>query len=83
MLASNLPVAVLAATAPVSIVVALNFALKGTVQGYILGAMAITALGYLRCLSLRIFTTALTTIEARAETRRADRRTRTGPRQIG
>ena len=68
MLASNLPAAVLAATAPVSIAVALHFALKGTVQGYILGAMAITALGYFALLALRIFTTALTTIEARAET---------------
>ena len=34
MLASNLPAAVLAATAPISIAVALQFALKGTVQGY-------------------------------------------------
>ena len=68
MLASNLPAAVLAATAPVSIAVALNFVLRGTVQGYILGAMAVAVLGYFALLALRIFTTALTTIEARAET---------------
>jgi two-component system cell cycle sensor histidine kinase PleC len=67
MLASNLPAAVMAATAPVSIAVALNFVLGKSVHGYILGGMAITALIYFSMLAMRIYSTALATIEARAE----------------
>ena len=67
MLASNLPAAVMAATAPVSVAVALNFILTGSVHGYILGGMALTALVYFSMLALRIYSTALATIEARAE----------------
>ena len=67
MLASNIPAAVVAATAPVAIAVALNFLLMHTVQGYVLGAMAITALIYFSMLAFRIYTGSLATIEARAE----------------
>jgi len=67
MLASNIPAAVVAATAPVAIAVALNFILTGTIQGYVLGAMAITALIYFSMLAYRIYTTSLASIEARAE----------------
>jgi two-component system cell cycle sensor histidine kinase PleC len=67
MLASNLPAAVVAATAPVSIAVALNFLLERTVHGYVLGAMALAAWVYFSLLALRIYSTALSTIEARAE----------------
>jgi len=67
MLASNIPAAVVAATAPVAIAVALNFFLTQTIQGYILGAMALTALVYFSLLAYRIYTTSLASIEARAE----------------
>ncbi|MGZ5829958.1 MAG: histidine kinase dimerization/phospho-acceptor domain-containing protein, partial [Xanthobacteraceae bacterium] len=67
MLASNLPAAVMAATAPVTVAVALNFILTGTVHGYILGGMALTALVYFSLLALRMYSTALATVEARAE----------------
>src|SRR6266850_7137443 len=43
MLASSVPVAVIAATVPVSAAVALDFALRGNLNYYILGIMAITA----------------------------------------
>ncbi|EJW11739.1 periplasmic sensor signal transduction histidine kinase [Rhodovulum sp. PH10] len=67
MLASSLPIAVLAATVPVATAVALNFFLSGSVQGYILGAMAITAQCYFALLSFRIHSSNLATLEARAE----------------
>jgi two-component system cell cycle sensor histidine kinase PleC len=67
MLASNLPAAVVAATAPVAIAVSLNFLLMRTIQGYVLGAMAITALIYFSMLAFRIYHGSLATIEARAE----------------
>src|SRR5262249_34765917 len=43
MLASSLPIAVLALTTPVSVAVALNFLLEWTLHGYILAGMAVTA----------------------------------------
>src|SRR5690242_9415003 len=46
MLASSLPIAVFAATVPVTFAVALNFALQGDLHDYILGIMAVTAQGY-------------------------------------
>ena len=46
MLASSLPIAVFAATVPVTFAVALNFALQGDLHNYILGIMAIAAQGY-------------------------------------
>jgi two-component system cell cycle sensor histidine kinase PleC len=67
MLASNLPAAVIAATAPVSIAVSANFFIGHTVHGYVLGAMAATAFAYFSMLSFRIYGTTLATIEARAE----------------
>ncbi len=67
MLASSLPMAVIAATVPVTTAVALNFVLRGNVHGYILAAMAFTAQGYFAMLAHRLFSTTLATLEARAE----------------
>jgi two-component system, cell cycle sensor histidine kinase PleC len=67
MLASSLPMAVIAATVPVTTAVALNFVLRGNVHSYILAAMAFTAQGYFAMLAHRLFSTTLATLEARAE----------------
>jgi two-component system, cell cycle sensor histidine kinase PleC len=67
MLASSLPIAVFAATTPVTLAVALNFVLGGTVREYILAAMAVTAQSYFILLAHRLYTTTLSTLEARAE----------------
>jgi two-component system cell cycle sensor histidine kinase PleC len=67
MLASSLPVAVLALTTPVSIAVALNFVLTDTWRGYILAGMAMTAQCYFALLAYRLYTSTLATLEARAE----------------
>jgi two-component system cell cycle sensor histidine kinase PleC len=67
MLASSLPVAVLAATSPVTVAVTLSFIFEGTVHGYILAAMAITAHSYFVLLAYRLYSSTLATIEARAE----------------
>jgi two-component system cell cycle sensor histidine kinase PleC len=67
MLASSLPIAALAATAPVSAAIALNFALQATLHNYILAAMAVAAQGYFSLLAHRLHTTTLATLEARAE----------------
>ncbi|GIK80666.1 MAG: HAMP domain-containing histidine kinase [Xanthobacteraceae bacterium] len=67
MLSSSLPVAMLAATAPVTFAVALDFALRGDMQGYVLAAMALTAQGYFSMLAHRLYSNTLATIEARAE----------------
>jgi two-component system, cell cycle sensor histidine kinase PleC len=67
MLASSLPIAVFAATVPVTTAVALNFVLRGSVHSYILAAMAVTAQGYFGMLAHRLFSTTLATLEARAE----------------
>ena len=67
MLASSLPIAVLALTSPVSIAVALNFLLMGDVHGYILAGMAVTAQCYFALLAYRLYSSTLATIEARAE----------------
>jgi two-component system, cell cycle sensor histidine kinase PleC len=67
MLASSLPMAVIAATVPVTTAVALNFVLRGSVHSYILAAMAFTAQGYFAMLAHRLFSTTLATLEARAE----------------
>src|SRR5271166_116225 len=67
MLASSLPVAVLALTLPVTIAIALNFVLKGTLRDYILAVMALTAEGYFSLLAYRLYSTTLATLEARAE----------------
>ena len=67
MLASSLPIAVFALTLPVTIAIALDFALKGTLHDYILAVMALTAEGYFSLLAYRLYSTTLATLEARAE----------------
>jgi two-component system cell cycle sensor histidine kinase PleC len=67
MLASSLPIAVFAATFPVTAAVALNFALQGTLRDYILAIMAVTAQGYFAILAYRLYSTTLATLVARAE----------------
>ena len=67
MLASSLPIAMFAATAPVTVAVALDFALRGGMHNYILAAMTLTAQGYFTLLAHRLYSTTLATLEARAE----------------
>jgi two-component system cell cycle sensor histidine kinase PleC len=67
MLAASLPMAVIAATTPVSVAVALDFAFRGTLHDYILAVMAMTAEAYFCLLAYRLYTTMLATLEARAE----------------
>ena len=67
MLASSVPVAVLAATVPVSAAVALDFALRGNLHDYILAILALAAQGYFLLLAHRLYSTTLATLEARAE----------------
>lgn len=67
MLAASLPVAVFAATVPVTLAVALNFALRGNLHDYILGIMAIVAQGYFLLLTQRLYSSGLATLVARAE----------------
>ena len=67
MLAANLPVAALATTVPVTVAIALNLALSGTLDNYLLAAFAIAAEGYFALLAHRLHSTTLATLEARAE----------------
>jgi two-component system cell cycle sensor histidine kinase PleC len=67
MLASSVPIAMFAVTMPVTAAVALEFALKGTLEQYILALMALTAEGYFLLLAHRLYSTTLATLEARAE----------------
>ena len=67
MLASSLPIAMFAATAPVTLAVALDFALRGGMHNYILAAMTLTAQAYFTMLAHRLYSTTLATLEARAE----------------
>ena len=67
MLASSLPIAVFALTLPVTLAIALDFALKGTLHDYILTLMALTAEAYFSLLAFRLYSTTLATLEARAE----------------
>src|SRR4051812_30776395 len=67
MLASSLPLAMLAATAPVTMAVALDFALRGGMQNFVLAAMTMTAQAYFTMLAHRLYSTTLATLEARAE----------------
>ena len=67
MLAFSLPMAVYAATIPVTAAIALNFAFQGNLHDYILGIMAVTAEGYFSLLAFRLYSTTLATLEARAE----------------
>jgi two-component system cell cycle sensor histidine kinase PleC len=67
MLASSLPMAVFAATVPVTAAIALNFILQGTLRDYILAGMAVTAQCYFALLAYRLYSTTLATLMARAE----------------
>ena len=67
MMASSLPIAVFAATVPVTAAVALNFILAGDLHNYILGIMAVGAQGYFTLLAYRLYTSGLATLVARAE----------------
>ncbi len=67
MLASSVPIAVLAATMPVTAAVALDFAFKSTLQNYVLAIMAMTAQGYFLLLAHRLYSATLATLLARAE----------------
>jgi two-component system cell cycle sensor histidine kinase PleC len=67
MLASSLPIAMFAATVPVTTAVVLDFVIRGDIHSYILIAMAVTAQVYFGMLSQRLYSTTLATIEARAE----------------
>ena len=67
MLAANLPIAALVATAPVTAAIAVNFALSGTFDNYVLALLALAAEGYFALLARRLHSTTLDTLEARAE----------------
>src|SRR5467141_3526474 len=67
MLAASLPIAALAATAPVTVAIALNLALSGTFDNYVLAVLALAAEGYFALLAHRLHSTTLATLEARAE----------------
>src|SRR5882762_3029021 len=67
MLASSLPLAMVAATVPVTMAVALDFALRGGMQNFVLAAMTLTAQAYFTMLAQRLYSTTLATLEARAE----------------
>src|SRR6202158_90406 len=67
MLASSLPMAVFAATFPVTAAIALNFVLQGSLRNYVLAIMAVAAQGYFAVLAYRLYSTTLATLQARAE----------------
>jgi two-component system cell cycle sensor histidine kinase PleC len=67
MLASSLPIAVFAATFPVTAAIALDFVLQGSLRNYILAIMAVTAQAYFAVLAYRLYSTTLATLQARAE----------------
>lgn len=67
MLASSLPIAAFAATAPVTTAIALNFIMRGTLDNYVLALLAVAAEAYFALLAHRLHSTTLATLEARAE----------------
>ncbi len=67
MLAASLPIAAFAATLPVTAAIAINFVMRGTLDDYILAALAVTAECYFALLAHRLHSTTLATLEARAE----------------
>ncbi len=67
MVAANLPIAALAATAPVAVAMALSFAVTGSIDNYILAALTLAAEGYFVLLAHRLHSTTFATLEARAE----------------
>jgi len=73
MLAASLPIAALAATAPVTSAIAVIFGLSGTFDNYVLALLALAAEGYFALLAHRLHSTTLATLDARRKGR-ADRR---------
>jgi two-component system cell cycle sensor histidine kinase PleC len=67
MLGSSLPIAVFATTVPLTTAVAINYLLAGSVHGYVLAGLALTALCYFGLLTNRLYGSNLATLEARAE----------------
>jgi two-component system cell cycle sensor histidine kinase PleC len=67
MLAASLPIAAIAATVPVTLAIAINFALRGSINDYLLAILAIVAEGYFALLAHRLHSTTLAALEARAE----------------
>src|SRR6187455_409531 len=67
MLASSLPMAVFAATFPVTTAIALDFVLQGRLRDYILSIIALTAQGYFAALTYQLYSSTLATLQARAE----------------
>ncbi len=67
MLAASLPIAAFAATVPVSLAIALQFIVKGTVSDYVFALLAMAAEGYFALLAHRLHSTTLAALEARAE----------------
>jgi two-component system, cell cycle sensor histidine kinase PleC len=67
MLAASFPMAALAATAPVTIAITVNFVLNGSFDNYVLAVLALAAEGYFVLLAHRLHSTTLATLEARAE----------------
>jgi two-component system, cell cycle sensor histidine kinase PleC len=67
MLGSSLPIAVFATTAPLTLAIAATYVLAGTVHGYVLAGLALTALSYFALLCNRLYMSNLATLEARAE----------------
>jgi two-component system, cell cycle sensor histidine kinase PleC len=67
MLAASLPIAAFAATAPITIGIAMNFITHGTFDNYVLAGLAVAAEGYFALLAQRLHSTTLAALEARAE----------------
>jgi two-component system, cell cycle sensor histidine kinase PleC len=67
MLAASLPIAAVAATAPVTVAIALNYAARGTLENLALAGLALAAEIYFVLLARRLHSTTLGTLEARAE----------------
>ncbi|WP_186294114.1 sensor histidine kinase [Bradyrhizobium guangdongense] len=67
MLAANLPIAALAATAPVAVAMALSFVVTGSLDNYILAALALAAEFYFVLLARQLHASTFATLEARAE----------------
>jgi two-component system cell cycle sensor histidine kinase PleC len=67
MVASSLPIAAIAATIPVTWAIALSFAMRGTLDDYVLAVLAVVAEGYFVLLAQRLHANSLATFMARAE----------------
>ncbi|MBI3435537.1 MAG: sensor histidine kinase [Proteobacteria bacterium] len=67
MLAASVPVALLAATTPMAVAIAVRFTLEASVHGAVLALMAVAAQCYFVLLAYRLYSTTLATLEARAE----------------